>query len=335
MSVSQASLEQVRGILASPEINREQLDALKRNANLCGSDPEPSGFRDGEPFWKSQNIIEWSETAKRSRTGSLGMSQRSMLDTLLGREQERESKQMKSVADLAVAVAFEQIDAAEAEAQCLALGVTAADLESDVCKIHRRQALVDDCEKALGAKEDAERLRTEIQLIDEEIEAFVAPKREQIMRMETEATAAERQSTTFDRISQQLRQSAPQYLLDAIANTRHQLNEGRARPDYLRRKIDQLALNVDSTENEIDQIGYELSALTVRKSDYEGKQKKDALKSHKEQLGKNLKDLRSAKRGHEKELKSLASKSEPLQNRLLRLEELSIEVWPQPSDLDQ
>jgi len=118
MSVNQGALQQTRELLKNDRLNREQLEKLARIGNLCGSLPDPSGYVAGEPYWTKQSVIDWSEKTKRSRCGPTGMATRSMVATLLGREQKRQAEQMRSVGELAEAIATGDITADDAEARC-------------------------------------------------------------------------------------------------------------------------------------------------------------------------------------------------------------------------
>lgn len=334
MSVTQGTLEQCRELLKFDRLNRQQIETLTRNASIIGPLPDPSGIEGGEPYWTKQAFLQWSESAKRSRSGNLGMATRSLLGSLLGREQQREAEQAKSVGELAEAIAFDRIDIDAAESQCLALGATVADLQDIVAAIQERQHLIEDRDKAIDARSEIERLSAEIALIEQEIQEFKSPRVAKAHKLQDEQQAYQRVANQRAFAEQKLRQTIPDWLREELKRVQEEINNKSQRPKYMSNRIASLAASIDSTLSEIDSVKDQLRHLrSPRASDFEGQQRKLFLEEKQAGLYTKLEGSRTAMKQAEKDLKAVGDTTKDLRSRLDRLEALQLEVWPTPNDI--
>lgn len=332
MNTNGSESEQVRSLLQSTQMNRQQLDTYLQNCRICG-EPKPDGFRDGEPFWLTRSVTDWAATAKRSRSGLAGTQQRGMVATLLRRGTEQQQKHLASVDELLAGIANGQFrTAAEAKKQIVLAGHTVESLGPQLRTIKTRKQAVADRQRAAEEASEAERLQGEIDLLQAEIDDWLQPRQEKLSGLADEKIAAQRRSTDLHS-TKTLLDSAPQWLQMAESSARSMIQASEQRGQYLASQISYCQRSIDDAEDELDLLPGRIQILAARASDFEGQQEANALRHKKTELKTLITRSRADLAAHEKEQRSLADRKNKLQQRLERIAELMLEVWPSPADL--
>jgi len=331
-TATRAAGEQVRSLLRSPQMSRQQLDAYKSSCRLVG-DPEPSGFRNGQPFWATASVVEWAAGAKRSRSGIAGYQCRGMVATLLRRGIESQDKQRASVDEVLADIASEKIKTpAAAEKAIDAAGLTAKEIAPQLRTIEARKRAVADRQRAQAARSEAEELQGEMDLLQAEMTEWWEPRQARLDRLAEEKLAAQRRSMDLT-TTKVLRDSAPAWLVTAESAAKAAIQSAEQRGQYLASQVRDCRRNIAQAEDELSGLPGRITLLAAKVSDWEGQQEAKKLERRKAELETLIKRSTADLAEHHAEQKSMAGKRNKLQRRLSRIGELMLEVWPSPADL--
>lgn len=330
-------IRETRELLSRSRLTRAEIETLARNGNLCGELPTPSGHDNGEPFWTKEAFIAWSETAKRTRTGGMGITTRgavaNVMAALLGKEREREVARSLTVDQLAVAIATGEINQADAEKQLGRISLSALELKPTVERITSRQQLIDARNSAIAARSQVTELQEAIDKLAAEIAAYRDPRLEKIQRLRELQQTAQHKAAQIDRTEMQLRETVPQDLAAAIAETRQQIAGLQSRPAYLRNEISNLNATIASHKEELSSLQKQIRQLTRPEGDYEATLWHKSLKEREEFLLADIRRTEETLKSKRAELAGFSEHQQELRDKLAKLEARQFDLWPKVAEI--
>lgn len=330
------NIDNVRAIMSGDEITPAQLATLRQSGSLCGPDPEPSGHRDGVPYWSRQDFLDWSEKTKRSRGRPLGMSTRGMIATLVGREKKAKQQSQETADDLAFAIATGKLKSVDkAEARCEELGIAPSDLAGTVKQIEGRISRIAEIKRQGEAKSEVRRLEAEIDLANAEWKEAKAPIQARIDQLYGDLDETKKAATKVPNAQRGMRDSAPQWLQDEYEQTQSDLQSVSKESSGLDNGIQTLGRDIDGTRELMHGLPGRIEMLARNVADFEGNAEATALRQQKERLDGQLGGLNLRLKTVKADRKKAQHRESELRNREEKIASLMTEVWPRPSDLTE